>query len=347
MSHRITNVACPLCGNTAEFRDVWIKYLDKNIGDYGDLYGSRTKSSWKICGECGFVHQNPRPATAALNDFYLRAQYRAEQPPTPSDYKVFSRWYYEEKFKYVTDLAGIDRGAVYDIGCGYGGALSVFKEHGWDAYGVESDKNCSDFATQQLGIAVTHGVLDRSAEPAGAVDVVFSNHSFEHFADLTDVMEGIVRLLKPGGLVFTAVPTYRANRSTLSKRWMNSRHYSLFTHKSLDQLFARYGFEPVAHTYRGWFKEIDELWHVARYTGKSTNPREHYEDPGEVDRYLRIVNPVRTAFFYPVFDRYSQRRQLLESALYISSLLVTSPKTFFRKLGARVSRLWRPAAPKS
>ena len=88
--------------------------------------------------------------------------------------------------------------------------------------------------------------------------------------------------------MFTAVPTYYQNRSKMSLEWMNAMHYSLFTHKSLDQLCARHGLEPVAHTYRGSTKFIDEVWHVARFTGRPTAPEAHYEDAHQVARYVAV-----------------------------------------------------------
>jgi hypothetical protein len=88
---------------------------------------------------------------------------------------------------------------------------------------------------------------------------------------------------------------------------MNSAHYSLFTHRSLDQLFARHGLEQVAHTYRGWRKEIDDLWHVARYTGAPTDARAHFEDPRAVRQYVNVINPLRSVLFAPAYLGHSNR----------------------------------------
>jgi SAM-dependent methyltransferase len=336
-------IACPLCENGSDFRDIEIKYPDGHLAGYRELYRDVSKSSWKICGRCGFVHQNPRPSKEALNAYYTEAQYRGEMtPPDPDNYRKFSRWYYEDKFRYVSKISGIDVGSVYDIGCGYGGALSVFSEHGWTVSGVESDGNCSRFATEALGLRnVSHGVLDDTVSLNKRVDVVFSNHSFEHFSDLDDVMRGIVRIIKPRGFVMTVVPTYRENRSTLSKRWMNSSHYSIFTHASLDQLFSKYGFEPVHHTYRGWMKEIDELWHVARFTGGPSRQQEYFEKAADVDRYLRVTNPVRSVLYSPVFDRYSERRQLLQHVSAACRIFLQSPSLGMSRIKKRLLSLLR------
>jgi 2-polyprenyl-3-methyl-5-hydroxy-6-metoxy-1,4-benzoquinol methylase len=205
---------------------------------------------------------------------------------------------------------------------------------GWQVYGVEPDKHLFDYATNHLGItSIQNTILDSNTEIGEQVDLVFSNHAFEHFADLDQVMLGIQKILKLGGYVFTAIPTYYQNRSDLSLQWMNAGHYSIFTHKSLNQLFAKYGFEEVNHTYRGWNKEIDDLWHLAKFTGVTTAENLFYEDPYKVKSYINITNPINSIINYPVYSNYAKRieiinifKQKLRFVQRNLKLLLTSPK---------------------
>lgn len=332
---------CPLCRNSEKFIPITVPKRDDHISQYGALYAGRNKSEWKICGICGFVHQNPRPTIEALNRFYLQAQYR-EQVPTPDvvSYAAFAHWYYDEKVEYAIALSGLKAGTVFDVGCGYGATLLVFKEKGWTTLGVEADGRCCGFAREELGLsAVIQGVLDSRTEPEGQVDLVFSNHAFEHFADLDQVMQGIIRILKPGGYVMTAVPTYAENRSSLSKAWMNSAHYSLFTHHSLNQLFSRYGLEEVSHTYRGWRKEVDDLWHVARFTGVRHDSAEFRENAEDVNRYMKIANPVRSFLYAPVYANYARRVQFFNRLSSMYRIFRKSPRTFFIKVARKLRKL--------
>jgi hypothetical protein len=159
---------------------------------------------------------------------------------------------------------------------------------------------------------------------------VFSNHAFEHVADLHGVMRVLRTIMKPGGHIFTVVPTYAANRSNMSLRWMNSAHYSMFTTASLNQLMARFGFEPVVGTYRGWRKEIDDVWHVARYTGSEVDVHRYYEDPEQVVRFVNWVNPLRSLVYYPVFSNYHRKVQRVmyvkESVQLVARKLLGRPK---------------------
>jgi SAM-dependent methyltransferase len=333
-------VPCPLCGAHEGFLRLNITRTDLHIHKYGALYEGKPLSEWKACGRCGFVHQNPRPTLEALQDFYSTGQYH---PPTlPGDtgqYLEFARWYFTEKIDYAVAHAGPSPGRVLEIGCGLGGALSVFQELGWATLGIEPDSAQARFATHTLGLAgVRQGLVDASLSLDPKVDLVFSNHAFEHFADLDSVIQGVSRVLKPGGHIFTAVPTYFSNRSRDSKAWMNSAHYSLFTHQSLNQLLARHGFEEIRHTYRGWRKEIDDLWHVARYSGVPLKAEVYFEVPRAVQRYVNLINPVRSLLYAPLYAGYSHRVAFQTRVARMWTLLRRSPVDFFRKVAKRCLR---------
>ena len=335
---KVTIVACPLCTNRGDFFPLRISSRDDHIQKHGQLYGGAKVSEWKVCGVCGFVHQNPRPSTEALRDFYLSAMYHPPDIPwTPADYVRFGYWYYKEKVDYALRLCGIPTGAVFDAGCGLGGALKVFADYGWRTYGLEPDQTQAEFAAQQVGLnGVRHGIVDARVELTEPVDLVFSNHAFEHFCDLDDVMTGIARILRPGGYIFTAVPTYFSNRSSLAIRWMNSAHYSMFTHSSLNHLLGKYGFQEVGHTYRGWHKEIDDLWHVAQFTGERVELANFYEDAAAVQRYVNYVTRARAFFYWPLYSHYDARVRLATTMEHVWHMFRSSPRVFFKKVQGRL-----------
>jgi SAM-dependent methyltransferase len=333
----ISLVPCPLCGERERFIDVRVPYEDEHIASYGGLYAGRSASEWKICGRCGFLHQNPRPSAMALDAFYAAAKYRQKHDdPDAGDYGRFAEWYFGPKVDYVSRVCGLATGSVFEVGCGFGAALLTFRSRGWSGQGIEPDAHCAAYARDQLKLpGVRTGLLGPDFSPDHKVDVVFSNHAFEHFADLDAVMQGVRAVLNPGGFIVTVVPTFRENRSSMSKRWMNSGHYSLFSHASLSHLMSKHGFEPTAHTYRGWLTEIDELWHCARFTGAVPDPARFFEDPRAVEWYLSVTNPVRTVLYYPVFDRWNKKRDLFHLLRAGVHSFLRSPRDFHRRAYAR------------
>ena len=335
-------VPCPLCGQSGAFLPLRITSKDLHIQKYGALYAGNALSRWAACSRCGFVHQNPRPSLASLAHFYASGQYHP--PELPSDvkkYASFANWYYREKVEYAIAHSGKPVGSVLEIGAGLGGALLLFSERNWEVFGVEPDERQARFASRALGVPnVRNGMVDEGFMLEDKVDLVFSNHAFEHFADLDAVMRAIARVLKPGGRIFTAVPTYFDNRSTVSKQWMNSAHYSLFTNRSLNQLLSRYGFKEISHTYRGWSKEIDDLWHVAEFRAEPADPTQYYEDAMAVQRYVNIYNPIRSVFYAPLFAGYSKRVAVLTGMVRAWGLFRQAPITFLMDLPGHLRRWW-------
>jgi SAM-dependent methyltransferase len=339
----VETIACPLCCNATRFLDVRVPAQDEHIRGYGALYAGMAKSVWKICGRCGFVHQNPRPSIEALNRFYLDGNYHSKIDVPPDELFANHAPYYADEIDYAIEKSGLTTGSVFDIGCGLGVALKSFADRGWACYGIEPDRGRFEYGRTHYGLSnIVHGALDASFTPQRQVDLVFTHHAFEHFADLPSVMAAIKKILKPGGFLFTAIPTFRENRSRMSKLWMNSAHYSLFTHNSFNQLLARHGFEEIDHRYNPWRAGPDQLGHIARFTGASLAPERFYEDPEEIARYLDVVNPLRSAVYLPLIGGYrgyghyiSRYAKLARAAGHV---LVHEPDQFVAKTKAYFRR---------
>lgn len=333
----LENIPCPLCGQSETFFSVSTPQESPEVVKvYSALFDGKTKSEWKICGRCGFVHLNPRPSVAAIDKFYLDDQYHAgtgtRPPEDVDDYMKFARWYYGDKVKYAISQFLPGAHSVFEIGYGLGASLRIFKDHGWKIYGVEPDKGHAHFAKTKLNLnGLQVGILDSKFDVQEKVDLVFSNHAVEHASDLHEVIRGVTKVLKPGGLILTVVPTYYKNRGHDSKRTMNFGHNSCFTGEALNQLLAYHGFEPVTYTYRAWWKEIDDIWHVARYTGIKQDPKKYYENPKAVQRYINIINPLRRLLYSPWYSFYPARVRLAVRLARAFTLLIQSPGEFFAK----------------
>jgi len=329
---KLKEVNCPVCMGE-EYRIAKNTNIDLHIVKYGDLYSGLKKSQWVICNNCGFVYQNPRPTVKSLEKFYLDSKYHKhgkDQFPDSIEFVKFSYWYYQEKIDYLLRQSGLSAGSVFDIGYGHGGMLRVFADKGFKTYGVEADEEMQKYATKELKLKnLLLGVLNSKIENP-KVDVIISNHAFEHFFDLHEVMKGITKILKPGGYILTVIPTYNESRSNLSRLWMNSAHYNMFTHTTLNRLFNRYGLQEVSHTYRGWLKEIDDLWHVAKYTGEINEDNLFKDSPAKVESYLKTWIPLRTLLFSPFYTSDGKWRRIF--ALWFAVLRSRKEKKLFANI---------------
>src|SRR6185503_9630178 len=91
-------------------------------------------------------------------------------------------------------------------------------------------------------------LFDRTRLPAHHFDVVYSGGFVEHFPDAAPLMRRLAELVRPGGVVVTAVPHLRGLNGWL-QRLVDpdcfARHVA-FTPHSLDAAHASGGLRPLA-----------------------------------------------------------------------------------------------------
>ena len=140
------------------------------------------------------------------------------------------------------------RGALVDIGAGWGAFLDNARDHGFGVGGTEICRQMSDYASVVLKIPVANKQLERTAWRMGDISVVTALHSLEHLPNQKTALEYIHNLLEPGGWFCGIVPNFDSFMSQAqgdSWYWLDSNfHYIHFTPGTLDSTLRRFGFEP-------------------------------------------------------------------------------------------------------
>ncbi len=138
--------------------------------------------------------------------------------------------------------AGTPR-SVLDIGCNDGSLLEAFRTLGWDVHGVEPTNQV--FKARDKGIRTTHDFFTQyTADRLGDFDVVTATNVFAHIDAIHSALDGIKKVLKPGG-VFITESTYWGD--TLAKTQYDTiyhEHLRYYTLTSLSNLLAQYGLVP-------------------------------------------------------------------------------------------------------
>jgi len=127
-----------------------------------------------------------------------------------------------------------------DVGCGYGGFMVAFHQHGYSVAGIDlnpdlvrlSQANLNDFGIQgtvMVGDILQEGIIEKTE----GFDVITCYDVIEHVDDVPKCLGVLVDLLKPGGLIGLKIP----NKDCL-KFVASDGHYNLFGITLMDHIQA-------------------------------------------------------------------------------------------------------------
>lgn len=142
-------------------------------------------------------------------------------------------------------LAGNLRGRLLNVGCGTGGFNVVAAEAGVRPVGVDADEEAIAICAlkrQRSGGAFVRAAAERLPFPDGAFDVVYCFSAIEHVESVEETVAEMVRVARPGGLVYVHTPN--------AWSWYEG-HYKLlwapFLPAPLGRLYLRMRGRPSAY----------------------------------------------------------------------------------------------------
>lgn len=223
---------------------------------------SETLGATRRCPGCGSGRGAPRGSKGGFELLSCRAcrtLYAAALPASEAseDYEG----YYGEGNLHVP--AFIDRrldeivagfepyrrgGRLLDVGCGAGTFLRAGRRAGWTAVGVEVNATAAEH-NRAAGFEVFNGELAEAGFPEGHFDVVILSEVLEHVADPRGMLRDILRVLRPGGLLWATTPNGRGlSARALGLGWSAvcpPEHLHLFSRRAARALLAEAGFGRV------------------------------------------------------------------------------------------------------
>ncbi|QQG41120.1 MAG: class I SAM-dependent methyltransferase [Candidatus Woesebacteria bacterium] len=163
-------------------------------------------------------------------------------------------------------FTNVSRGKVLDVGCSNGVFLDIFKERGWQTFGVEPSKSGTE--AKRKGHKVTQIYFEKSHFPDSYFDLVIMNHTLEHVNDAGLVLKMIHNILKKDGLLYVDVPNAGGLGSKIMRdAWplrLPKEHNYQFTKSSLSKKIKDAGFKITRFESRSGLFEfaspLSELW---------------------------------------------------------------------------------------
>lgn len=165
---------------------------------------------------------------------------------------------FQMRYKLISAFSS-KKGKVLDIGCSNGVFLDIFKEKGWETFGVEP--SASGVEAIKKGHKVSRKYFEKAMFPKNYFDLVLMNHTLEHVEDADAVLQKIYSILKKNGVLFIDVPNAGGLGSKILKdKWpyrLPLEHNYQFTRKSLGEKIVSAGFKILHWESRSGLFEFD------------------------------------------------------------------------------------------
>ena len=213
--------ACPLCSHSE------LEYQFTHTG-----------TAIVRCEGCGLTMRNPQPSDAELGEIYHEHYFLGSGANHEGLVNETGRLKRATASAYLDliearfSTAPIDRRTLrlLEVGCGHGNLLVESQARGYDVTGIEYSESSVRAANANLGATrVFQGSIDTVSLPEQSFDVAVLADVIEHTRNPLDDLTRLWQLLKPGGLLFIALPSLDSWSARLMRtRWMEFKLEHLF-----------------------------------------------------------------------------------------------------------------------
>jgi SAM-dependent methyltransferase len=211
---------------------------------------------WTImaCDACGLRQTEPRPDAAELTRLY-EAHYNLGGEGETAYGKAREKFLFSTPYKIWLALDGDisfhaqrGRGRLLDIGCNEGRGLEIYRANGFEAEGLELNRNAARVARER-GFTV-HEADIAAFEPTQRFDRAVLSNVLEHALDPQEMLRHVHRILGTQGEVWISLPNADSWLArAFGREWINWHvpfHITHFTAPRLSRLLRETGFEIVS-----------------------------------------------------------------------------------------------------
>jgi ubiquinone/menaquinone biosynthesis C-methylase UbiE len=177
---------------------------------------------------------------------WINGWFREPERPQYFEVEAYQNWLekagadlYEQFYSKYASFAGK---RILDIGCGYGGKIAAYCAQGPELVcGLDIDNSVLIQAKHRAAtIAIETGFIGADAAalpyPDDTFDLIISDDGFDHFKQPDQVLNEIVRVLRPDGLALVSfVPYYSTHCSHMNEYLRVPWHHVLFRRPAIRQ----------------------------------------------------------------------------------------------------------------
>jgi len=204
------------------------------------------------CLACHIGYVNPKPSSEQIRcfydkdyftgrkDFFANSDYSQERDKALKSGSVTG-------YRELVSCVEIKTKVILEIGCGSGSLLCALKPHQpAELIGIDVAKSPIEYGLNQYGLDLRQQALDEADFPSGSFDLVLMIDVIEHIERLSDFIQKVHRILRPGGEVFIVTPNFTSLWWSKGD-WISLRkdfdHLHYLSKISLEVLCDRFGFQ--------------------------------------------------------------------------------------------------------
>ena len=268
VTQRVVSRNCPFCNHSSD---------QASVLNYGN-------EEWPMvqCHHCDFVYLKRAPVYERLSEEFAwektsqaEREHREHTEPVKQGLSRAFKKFRQQVIKRnkLPELIEkyIPNGPVLDIGCAAGGLLATLPEK-YQPHGIEVSKALAQAAQAVVaprGGSIMHDNALNGIQklPENFFNGVLMSAFLEHEVEPNGLLQGVTRVLKPGGVVIIKVPNYGSwNRKLRAERWCGFRlpdHVNYFTPSNLEALVTRHGLKLIQFGFADRQPTSDNMWIVA------------------------------------------------------------------------------------
>ena len=169
-----------------------------------------------LCLNCGLIRENPRISKDTIDIFYEK-HYRDLKNLSFSKLKpINNNGYFEQTYikemergkiilNYISKYTPLKAGLIFDFGTGTGGTLKIFKDAGFEIYGVDINEDFLNYGLKK-GLNLKKGSIDELKNYPKKANIIIASHILEHLHELDDYLKELRECLEKDGYLIVLLP---------------------------------------------------------------------------------------------------------------------------------------------
>ena len=221
------------------------------------------------------------------------------------------RDWFDHVIRLAQRYSGQEKLRVLEVGSGYG-AFVHYTSKSHTVIGTEASREIAEASNGMILSARDCGFYQRL--PDGSFDLIYMEHVLEHIPNPVELLNSLVRLLSPQGVLVICVPNHGCLLSRILRlRWpwtCPPLHLYYYQKGSLARLLQKFNLSVLETSARDYFfRSIYQFYSFAgitnllsgflrRHTRLAVRPKEHsYSYPRTIGDFANLAPYV---LFYPV-----------------------------------------------